>query len=90
MTDREVTGSASALAYLFSGGHAMQVSTGRTREQRIAHRAALRETWSRAIMARLPHPLATARREYQKAHPLARGVKVTKSLKVLRKLAVRP
>lgn len=57
----EVTGSASALAFLFSGGHAMQVSTKRTRAQRIEHRAALAESWSRGVMARVSHPVAALR-----------------------------
>ncbi len=54
MTDRDVTGSPEALAYLFSGGHAMQIIMRRTKAERLARRAALHDTWSRGVMARLP------------------------------------
>ena len=54
----ELLGSPQALGVLFSGGYPMQVVR---HVDRKARRKALAQTWSRAVMAKMPHPLAAAR-----------------------------
>lgn len=60
MSVRDLTGSREALFELFSAGYPMQ---DQRRVDRKARRAALAETWSRAIMANVDHPAATAKKK---------------------------
>ncbi len=54
----DLLGSSTALVELFKGGYPMQVVR---QIDRKARRKALAKTWSRMVMARLPHPLVTLR-----------------------------
>lgn len=55
----EVVGDGKALGVLFSSGFPMQVQA--PKPDRKARRKELAKTWSRMVMARLPHLLVTAR-----------------------------
>ena len=80
--DHEVVGTVDALAFLFSGGHAIDVRMRRSKADRAARRKELAGTWSRAVMAKIPHQLSAARQAFADAH----GGRVA-SNRVMRKYA---
>ncbi len=59
---KEVTGSPSALAFLFSSGYPMQVSGKRTKAQRVARRKAIFGSFTRSL-SQVDHPLVTLSRQ---------------------------
>ena len=69
MKEQPVVGSASALAFLFAGGHNLNVAPQLDRAARLARRKAIFQGWSRCVMAHLPHPLAIARAREERPAP---------------------
>lgn len=62
--ERAVVGSPEALAFLFSGGHFINVAPRLNRAQRLARRKAIFQNWSHGVMAKLPWvSLSKPRRE---------------------------